>query len=618
MTGFIISHIAVTGPGKTPATLSFAPGLNVIAGASNTGKTYVFQVLDFLLGASEPPKAIPEAVGYTHASIELVMGDGDHITLRRPLAGGDAELLRAPLGTDAVPTILGASHARGNLETISGKLLSAIGLWGKELRKNERGEKRSLSFRDIAYLTLVDEERIITDRSPALSGQYIERTAEQMVFGLLLTGTDDAAIIPREDVKQRKLRISTELDLLGRLIEDTQHELEGLGLEGGDFTDQHQRVRGALRETGQLVVSTQSQIDGATRERDEAWKGLQDIESRRGFLLEQAKRLRLLREHYASDSARLTSALEAGRIFAGLPTGACPVCGHVSAPNEPHETDERLVEFHSACLGELRKIEALSRDLEASLEDLQREDGELAVLQNSLRETLERANATITTLLAPKVHAAASEMTRLLELDDKLGTATSVSKHLQELQSRRAVTEQSLSIKVPKSKLAAKVETHTAAGFCEVVSETLKAWKFPNQGVVSFDPSRFDIVLGDQNRGSVGKGYRAVTHAAFTVGLLRYCRKRGLPHSGLVALDTPLNPFKGPDTTSGDRVNQEVQAAFYADLSASTGLDQVIILENTEPPGDLIPRISYVHFSGTAGAGRAGFFPVSNDDHGVG
>ncbi len=52
--GITISKVAVTGSGKPDATLVFAPGLNVVAGASNTGKTYAWQLIDFLLGAAVP------------------------------------------------------------------------------------------------------------------------------------------------------------------------------------------------------------------------------------------------------------------------------------------------------------------------------------------------------------------------------------------------------------------------------------------------------------------------------------------------------------------------------------------------------------------------------------
>lgn len=55
-TGFAIAKVVVRGPGKPDAVLEFGPGLNVVAGASDTGKSYASQLIDFMLGASKPPE----------------------------------------------------------------------------------------------------------------------------------------------------------------------------------------------------------------------------------------------------------------------------------------------------------------------------------------------------------------------------------------------------------------------------------------------------------------------------------------------------------------------------------------------------------------------------------
>ena len=127
---------------------------------------------------------------------------------------------------------------------------------------------------------------------------------------------------------------------------------------------------------------------------------------------------------------------------------------------------------------------------------------------------------------------------------------------------------------------------------------------------LAFDPERFDIVLGSRDRGSLGKGYRALTHAAFTIALMRYCRRKGIPHTGFVVLDTPLNPLRGRDEGSEGNVSDEIKNAFYRNLALNTTDDQVIVLENTEPPADIRALITYTHFTKNSLFGRYGFFPV--------
>ena len=62
--GFRLRFLGFFGPQKTPATVTFGPGLNVIYGASNTGKSFIVEAIDFMLGGKPPLRDIPERVGY--------------------------------------------------------------------------------------------------------------------------------------------------------------------------------------------------------------------------------------------------------------------------------------------------------------------------------------------------------------------------------------------------------------------------------------------------------------------------------------------------------------------------------------------------------------------------
>lgn len=608
--GFTIAKISVTGSGQPDASLEFRPGLNVVAGASNTGKTYIYQLIDFLLGSSRPPKSIPLSVGYSHAQIEVHPQSGGAVSLIRALSGGGAAAYDMPfddIAGDSPFVTLQADHERGNRNTISGRFLEIAGLFAREIRKNERGEKRSLSFRDVAHLALVDEERIITDQSPALSGQHIEGTTERSAFGLFLTGVDDTAIVPQEKPEQRKLRLRAELDTLDRLLTDREQRLSIFNVNVEELPTLRARLAAAIEQASELQATQQAELDKAATRRDETWKDIEQVRSRRLFIGEQLKRLRLLHEHYGSDAARIESSMEAGELFERLPSGHCPVCGHVPAATDA-ASDAQLHDFRNACSAELTKIQALTRDLVSSVAALEHEDGSLEANLAALEARLRESNRTIHELLHKQVRDADAKLTTLLATQTRLSEAAFIAAEVLDLRTRHSVTEQAIKARVPRVKIAKKVEASGTVQFCQIVTQLLQAWRFPFDGNVSWSDDRFDLIIGNENRGDLGKGFRAVTHAAFTIGLMRYCRAFALPHPGIVVLDTPLNPFKGPDQDSSERVNQEVQEAFYADLAADRSGDQVIILENTEPSKKVRDSIQYVHFSGNPATGRAGFF----------
>ena len=177
----------------------FAQGLNVIAGPSDTGKTFIAQCIDYVLGAGSEPKEIPEAAQYTLVVLEIE-SNGRAYVLQRSLRGGD---VRLTTGGES-ERLLSAKHQPNDEDTVSEFLLGLSGLNGKKVRTNQQGKTRSLSFRDIARLILIDEESVISSASPVLTGQYTTATAEGGVFRLLLTGTDDSSVVAREDPKVAK------------------------------------------------------------------------------------------------------------------------------------------------------------------------------------------------------------------------------------------------------------------------------------------------------------------------------------------------------------------------------------------------------------------------------
>jgi hypothetical protein len=154
--------ISFSGPYKDPAFLEFQTGLNVICGASDTGKSFIVEAIDFLLGAQYPLRHIPERDGYDRARLVLEPTDGEVFTLERSTEGGDFRKFEGDwlLGNPNVqPHILGQKHAEGNKDTLSNYLLSTIGITDQRVRKNQKGETVSLSFRNLVRLIVVQKVR---------------------------------------------------------------------------------------------------------------------------------------------------------------------------------------------------------------------------------------------------------------------------------------------------------------------------------------------------------------------------------------------------------------------------------------------------------------------------
>ena len=196
--GFTIAELRFRGKDIEDAIVRFAPGLSVVAGPSNTGKSLIRAAINFVFGSSEPMTTVDESKAYQTIFVQLRTSDGNPVTFERAWGGGDIRQYNVAASniTPNTPGIgLSARHSADNQENISAVLLTLAGFSGAKLRKNQAGDLRNLSFRDFVEYVLITEERIITTLSPLHTTSYTDKTFETSLFRALLTGQDDTGII---------------------------------------------------------------------------------------------------------------------------------------------------------------------------------------------------------------------------------------------------------------------------------------------------------------------------------------------------------------------------------------------------------------------------------------
>lgn len=124
-----LNFIRFLGPKKEHAEFRFTKGLNILWGSSDTGKTFLVEAIDYMLGASEPLKDIPERVGYDRVLLCLTLA-GKEYTLHRSINGGAFKLfdgLLLDLPDDPKAAIkLSAGNNAGNLKNLPNWLLHGI------------------------------------------------------------------------------------------------------------------------------------------------------------------------------------------------------------------------------------------------------------------------------------------------------------------------------------------------------------------------------------------------------------------------------------------------------------------------------------------------------------
>ncbi|MFJ9606849.1 hypothetical protein ACIRS1_10975 [Kitasatospora sp. NPDC101176] len=151
-----LTHLTYAGSGKPTARVAFGPELTVIYGASDTGKSFIVESIEYMLGGARLP-LIPEAEGYSQILLGLQMPDGTPITLvRRPGASTVAvhyEDLR-DLVTRRSDRELTAVHRAGSSRSLSVLLLAELGYADARIRKSDAGGTRGLALADLVHLPL--------------------------------------------------------------------------------------------------------------------------------------------------------------------------------------------------------------------------------------------------------------------------------------------------------------------------------------------------------------------------------------------------------------------------------------------------------------------------------
>lgn len=607
ITGFQIRRLTLVGRGVPNAEVQFREGLNVVSGPSDTGKTFIVQCIDYMLGGKDVPESIPEAARYETVRLALNLSDGDHeVVLERSIRGGDFKLV-IPGKADRH---LSAKHGAGDKDSASQYLLGLSALTEKKVRKNKQGATREVSFRDLARLILVDEETIISKTSPILTGQYITGTAESAVFRLLLTGVDDSSLISSEDPKVAKGRQAGKVEMLDLLLNQTKGRMAEMQLPGDVQAWQSKLAQiETLYETAQqeLAVEQHNAVQLEGKRRAEL-SNLRRLESRSGVLRELQSRFALLEQQYFSDLRRLESIAEAGVRLGQMNEERCPVCG-ATAEHQEHEHQKAEAapeDVAQSCLAEAAKIRLLISDLDLTRANNDSEIARLDELTIQAKERVREVSIQLTEMLKPRIEVVLLRLResqakrdiyrRALELHGRVNELEGLLEGLGLVASGKGVELES-----------ARVRSDEAEAFSKEVESLLRAWHFPGLDRVTFSEGDQDIVISGRTRASHGKGVRAIAHAAFNLALLKSCIKAEMPHPGFVLIDSPLVVYREPDTDE-DGFSHDVKDAFYRSIAEEFCASQVIIFENEDPPSDLGEDANIIRFTGTS-HGRQGFIP---------
>jgi hypothetical protein len=567
-----------------------------------------------MLGGRPPLRDITERIGYDRVLLGIETWNRETFTVMRSADGGrflayPGLHLEMP-ANDIQGTELADAHSDRTAGNLSTFLLEKCGLSGKRVRKNKRGETVSLSFRHIARLLIVTETEITGQRSPLSDGNPTADTPNFATFKLLLTGVDDSALVSGTPATPEEQTREAQSELLDQLIEDYRTRLREIAKQPRELEEQLGRLETALQERTLQLGTTEADFRRVATKRRELRQKVEEAKDRSAEIAGLVERFDLLARHYDSDVERLRGIEEAGTLFVALGQTPCPLCG---AEPEHHNRDTAcggdVAAVVTAARSEIAKIDLLRTELTDTVANLRHESTSINRRLPALEKQLRDLATEVEQIISPRLTQMRATYAELADKRGEVREALVMLRTLDDAERRRADLDRE-----PDAASAAisdgDLPTTIAQGFAEEVEKLLEQWHFPDAERVHFDQKSRDLIIAGKLRTARGKGLRAITYAAFSIGLLQYCRAHNTPHPGFVIVDSPLLAYRAPEGQEDDLTGTDLNEQFYSSLLNFGADKQVIVVENTDPPPAITAHSQAIMFSKNPHSGRYGFFPL--------
>ncbi len=614
----VIDQLMFIGPERTPVSLQLKSGVNIIWGASNTGKSFVRKSIDYLLGG-ELPTLPPEGKGMDSYVLWLTLPGDQKITLQSSALGGD--IYKADGHSQTVNESAGGyevfSRKHVSSPNVSRFLLSSVGYREAQLLKNERAEKAPFSLRVVMRYLLIDETRMIDEKSLLLAHNTTVTSEDKGLLKFLLTGVDGSSIAQVRSGDQLKAAKEGQIELLSQMAEQLREVID----DAVETTSLVADRTAAERERADLldvVGERQNSLDALALEERGLSDAIQDYQGRIAELNALKVRFDELARVYTSDIDRLEGLEEGGFLLQRFATINCPLCGAAPAHQRHDHGLGSIEEQRNAVELELEKIRAEARDLAAALADV---DAEILEVEQLIVAAGDRLNnARLARLQASQSEVSARSIF--------LSACARCEKLESDLDNRHRVAE--IEVRIARIKATTVQSRQRADGIdvnldlssgevhelSTVVKQVLKAWNYPGADAVHFDKNDQDIVVDGKRRRDNGAGVRALLHAAFKIGVLVYCTEKGRPHPGFVILDSPLFAYRPAEEERFEELTDDelqlrkadVATHFYRYLQGMADQAQFIVIENHRSDQDVVMPYQNFQFTKNPSIGRAGLF----------
>jgi len=536
-----LTKLVLTGENKQDAIIDFKDGLNVIAGASDTGKSFAFECIDYALGSSSELKEVPEVDGYQSVFLEIEdIGQRVIFTIERgiPKEKNKMTIYYSNYQDKDRAKNEKISITHSAKKSLSKKMLNYCGCIYNNVKKNAE-KTQSFTFRSFIPLIMISELRITATYSPiyrADSRGSTFATSEKSVFKTVISGTDYEKKEKKENTEIAKAKLKGKIEQLKQIIDEICLENNELINGVGDLKPEKSTE---IIELNKFIKEKTDEIKKYELEykNTQAEIELENIELKR--LLNNNNKFKLLKENYLSDLERLEFINDAFDLTQQLVEVECPICHSPMKINEIEKSDD----YYEALVAEKLKIEVQLTELDKTIKDLSDEimnkEENISKLENHKDEIKDILNNKLGPIVAEKVE----QVQNLLEIQEKINLITRNKKRMDKYYTEINEWQEKIDSTVQnKGNKKENLPDEYTNELCMEIKQLLKKCDFiGEEDDIKYNSATNDVKIGDKEKASFGKGARAIINSTFLIGLMNYCYKKKFVPSRLCCFRFALN-----------------------------------------------------------------------------
>ena len=607
-----LTKLILAGENKKDAIINFKGGLNVIAGASDTGKSFAFECIDFALGSSSNPKTVPEMKGYRSVFLEIEdIGQEEIFTLKRNFSEDEKNeifIYYSNYQEKDAAEVEKLSVTHNAKKSLSKKLLNCCDCTYKYVMKNTKGDTRAFTFRSFSPLIMINELRITARHSPIYhtdSRGSTFATPARTAFKTVISGIDYKKEEKKENTEIIKAKLKGKIEQLSQIIDEIRIENNELIKDTEDINTEKSIE---IIELNKFIKEKSEEIKKYELDYKEIQTEIEIKNTELKHLLNNNNKFVLLKKNYLSDLERLEFIYDAFDLTQQLVEVECPICHSPMKVNEMEKSDD----YYEALATEKIKIEVQLAELDETIKDLSDEiiskKQRISKLENYKEEITDNLNNNLGPIVAEKV----KKVQELMDAQERINLITRDEKRINKYNTEISKWQEKIDStgQEKRKKIEDLPEAYTNE-LCKEIKFLLQGRDYiDKEGKIKYNNATEDVEVGEKEKASYGKGARAIINSTFLIGIMNYCYKRNLCHPGIVVLDSPLTTYKEKDKKDGDdeTITKGTKEKFY-EMLAEQKNGQIIIFDNEEPSSTVKTKINYLHFSGDSTVGRKGLIP---------